>query len=469
MRVGVYSPLPPQRSGISDYTVELLPHLARHAEVELIVDDGFRPDAGPLGGRPVHEARNLPRLLESGALDVVVYHLGNNVDYHAGIRRSALATPGVAVIHDVVLHHLVLGATLHRGDAAGYVAELRYCCGRTGEAAGLRAVDPGVPVDPWTFPLFERLVDRSLAVLVHNAFSRDRILASRATARVEIVPHHLSLDDFTSAPGAAGQSGAGGASDEGVAERRIEARRRLDIPDTALVFSSFGFITGAKLPFAVLDAFARVRREVPEARLILAGEISPYFDFDSGLDRRLLDGVTVTGRLDLEHFLWHMAACDVAVNLRWPTAGETSGTLIRLLGLGKPIVVTNAGAFAEIPDGCCAKVEHDATEAEHLYALLRRLAVDAPLRLRMGENARRYAVTHHAIERSAAGYAALLAEVVERKPQPFRALPPLAAGRAGDLRNDVLERVSAGLVDLGVGEEDEDILAAVAARAADVL
>ncbi len=453
MRIGIYSPLPPQRSGISDYTVELLPHLARQlkgeaAELALIVDDGFRPDATFLGGHPVHEARQLPRLVESGQLDVVLYHLGNNVDYHAGIRRAALETPGVAVIHDVVLHHLVLGATLHKGDAAAYVEELRYCCGRTGEAAGLRAVDPGVPVDPWTFPLFERLVDRSLAVLVHNAFSRDRILASRPTARVEVVAHHLSLDG---------------------AVPRAAARERLGIPEPALVFSSFGFITGAKLPFAVLEAFARVRREVPEARLILAGEISPYFDLYSGLDPRLLEGVTVTGRLDLEHFLWQMSACDVAVNLRWPTAGETSGTLIRLLGLGKPIVVTNAGAFAEIPDGCCAKVEHDATEGEHLGALLHRLAVDAPLRLNMGENARRYAESHHAIERSAAGYAALLREVVERKPEPFRALPPLALGRAGDLRNEVLTRVSAGLVDLGVGEGDEDLLAAVAARAAAVL
>jgi len=386
--------------------------------------------------------------MASGALDVVLYHLGNNVDYHAGIRRAALETPGVAVIHDVVLHHLVLGATLHRGDAAAYVDELRYCCGRTGEAAGLRAVDPGVPVDPWAFPLFERLVDRSLAVLVHNAFSRDRILASRPTARVEVVPHHLSL--------------AG-------AVPKAEARQRLGIPGDAVVLSSFGFITGAKLPFAVVEAFARVRREMPQARLVLAGEISPYFDFYSGLDRALLEGVTVTGRLGIEEFLCHMSACDVAVNLRWPTAGETSGTLIRLLGMGKPIVVTNAGAFAEVPDDCCAKVDHDATESAHLVALLSRLARDSDLRRRMGENAARYAGEVHAIERSAAAYAGLLREVVDRRPQPFRALPPLLRAVPGDVRSAVLERVSAGLVDLGIAESDEEVLLAVAGRAAEVL
>jgi glycosyltransferase involved in cell wall biosynthesis len=189
---------------------------------------------------------------------------------------------------------------------------------------------------------------------------------------------------------------------------------------------------------------------------VLAGEISPYFDFHGGVDRALLDGVTVTGRLGLEDFLRHMAACDVAVNLRWPTAGETSGTLIRLLGLGKPIVVTNAGAFAEVPDGCCVKVEHDATEGEHLFATLYRLATDAALRQALGENARRYAETEHAIERSAAGYLRLLEEVVATRPHPFDARPPLAP--AGDVAEQVraraLARVCAGLADLGVDETD---------------
>ncbi len=448
MRVGIYSPLPPQRSGISDYTAELLPHLARHAELSLIVDDGARPEADIAAAYPVHEARNLPRLLGSGAFDGMLYHLGNNVEYHAGIRRAALAHPGVSVIHDVVLHHLVLGATLHRGDGEAYVEELRYCCGRTGEAAGRRALDPGVPVDPWTFPLFERLVDRSLAVLVHNEFSRQRILASRPTAWVNVVPHHLSLDG---------------------AVAKDEARRRLGVAPDELVFSSFGFVTPAKLPFTVLAAFARVRQQFPNARLVLAGEISPHFDFYSGLDRALLDGVTVTGRLELQEFLLHMSACDVAVNLRWPTAGETSGTLIRLLGLGKAIVVTNAGAFAEVPDDCCAKVEHDATEGEHLFAVLRRLASDETLRAQLGENARHHAAGHHAIESSAAGYIRLLSEVIARRPQPFRALPPLAPFPPADVRSEVLARVSAGLVDLGVGETDEEALAAVATRIAPLL
>ncbi|MEO8505690.1 MAG: glycosyltransferase family 4 protein [Acidobacteriota bacterium] len=450
MRVGVYSPLPPQRSGIADYTAELLPVLARHAELALIVDDSRQAGAVRADlakAFPIHTASALPSLLASNELDVVLYHLGNNPDYHAGIRRALLESPGVVMVHDVVLHHLVLELTLRKGDPDAYVEELRYCCGATGEAAGLRAVAAGVPVDPWNYPLFERVVDRSLATLVHNRFSRDRILESRPTARVEVVPLHLSLGGVPLA---------------------AEARGRLGIQPDELILASFGFVTEAKRPVATLEAFARLRRDHPRARLFLVGEISPHFDLRSRVRPELFSGVTVTGHLELEEFLLHMAACDVAINLRWPTAGETSAALIRLLGFGKAVVLTNVGSFAEIPDGCCAKVDADALEGELLFAILERLTADQPLRREMGENARRYAEAHHAIEASAAGYARVLREVVERRPRPFVAVPPLARPAASDTRSAVLARVSAGLVDLGVGEADEPALAHVASRLAEI-
>ncbi|HBL31843.1 MAG TPA: glycosyl transferase family 1, partial [Acidobacteria bacterium] len=97
--------------------------------------------------------------------------------------------------------------------------------------------------------------------------------------------------------------------------------------------------------------------------------------------------MTVVGRTELDRFLLHMLAADLTINLRYPSAGETSGTLIRLLGMGKPVIVSHTGAFSEIPDDCCAKIDLDETEEELLAAVLLRLATDEPLRRRMGENA----------------------------------------------------------------------------------
>lgn len=444
MRLAYYSPLPPMRSGIADYSAELLPHLAAHCEIELIVDEGFRPDAELAGRFPVHGHRALPGLLAQGRFDAVLYQLGNNRDYHTAMYPTLLEHPGVVVLHEFVLHHLVRDLTLHAGDPQAYVREMRYAYGRSGEALARRCVATGVPLDPWSHPLFERVVDASRGLIVHNRFTRDRVLAGRPLARVEAVPHHLSLGAFP-------------------APSPERARATLGIAPETFAVATFGFLTAAKRPAVLLRAFARLRREVPRARLLIVGEVSPHFDFDRVFTPELREGVTITGRLELDRFLLYMQACDVAVNLRHPTAGETSGTVIRLLGLGKPLIVSGAGAFAEIPDDCCAKVAVDDAEEDLLLAYLQRLAADEPLRRRLGENARRHAAAHHSVAGSARGYADFLRETIERGAQPFRAVPPLAPYPEDDLLADLVREASAELSDLGVEEADDEVLREVAA------
>ncbi|MFY9825180.1 MAG: glycosyltransferase family 4 protein [Thermoanaerobaculia bacterium] len=497
MRVAFFSPLPPMKSGIADYSAELLPQLAEECEIELIVEEGFRPDPALASRFPVHGHRALPRLLEQGRFDVVLYQLGNNSDYHAAIYRTLLAHPGVVVLHEFVLHHLVRELTLEANRPDLYVDELRYAYGRTGEAAGRRCLATGVSLDLWSYPLFERVVDASRGVIVHNRFTRDRVLASRPLARVATVPHHLSLDAkrprpktltpvpspapshpphrergtrlevsclSPSSPGEGGWEGEGeeGRGDEGLGwGNSAQARAALGIDAGDFVVATFGFMTPAKRPAVLLRAFARLRQEMPRARLLIVGEVSRHFDFERILmtgTAELRQGVTITGRLELDRFLLYMQACDLAVNLRHPTGGETSGTMIRLLGLGKPLIVNNSGAFAEIPDDCCAKVDLDDTEEELLLAYLRAFAADEPLRRRMGENARRHMAMHHTLAGSARGYADFLRETVAMNVQPFRAVPPLTASPEDDLLSDLVRDVSAEMVDLGVGEEDDDLL-----------
>jgi len=450
MRLAWYSPLPPQRSGIADYSAELLPALAREAPdlaIELVVDDGVRPAPALAARFPVHGARALPGLLAAGRFDLVLYHLGNNRDFHAGIYRALLEHPGVVVLHEVVLHHLVRDVTLYAGDPDAYARELAYAYGRTGEALARRALATGVPLEPWSAPLFERVVDRSLGVIVHNDYVRRRVLASRPLSRLAVVPHHLDL---------------GGSLGEASPPDREAARDAQGLPAGAFVVASFGFFTAAKRPEILLRAFARLRRERPEAVLVLAGEVSPHYDFARVFTPDLRAGVTITGRLELPDFLRWMAACDIAVNLRHPTAGETSGTLIRLLGMGRPVIVSRAGAFAEIPDGACAKVDVDDSEEELLLAYLLRLAADPGLRRAMGENARAYVAAHHTLAGSARAYAAFLRDTVAAKPEPFDARPPLLPYPEDDLLTDLAREVTTELVDLGAGEADDDLLRAVA-------
>jgi glycosyltransferase involved in cell wall biosynthesis len=446
MRIACLSPLPPAASGIADYLAELLPGLAEHFEIELFVEDGWPP--GRFAGLPMQSVKAFPRLYEQGRYDLALYQLGNNRDYHAETYNLLLRYPGVLVLHETLLHHLIRGITLDRGDPAGYVETLRYCCGRSGEAAARRLLATGLPLDPWSYPLFEPAVDASLGVLVHNEWARRRVLASRPLARVERVP--LPFVPDAELPD------------------RKKARAELGLADDQFVVASYGFVTPAKRLDVALRAWDRLRQLHPRTVFLVSGEVSPYYDFASVVARFPEADIRLTGRVDLAKFHRTMAAADVALNLRHPTGGETSATLIRLLGLGVPTIVNRAGSFAEIPDDCCAKVDLDECEEELLATYLLALAEEPGLRREMGENARRYAARHHSLAATVEGYAAFLREMAASGKKPAPPLPPLAPWSAEDVFTELVSEVGAAVADLGVGEDDAEGLREVAFLLADL-
>src|SRR5439155_1426387 len=121
----------------------------------------------------------------------------------------------------------------------------------------------------------------------------------------------------------------------------------------------------------------------PDARLLLVGAAAERFDLDRRLERLGLGGSDAVRR---EHYvaeerMWSlMAACDVCVNLRSPTMGETSGSAIRVLSLGKPLIVSDVGWFGELPDDVALKIPVDEFETRTLEAALELLAASpAPL------------------------------------------------------------------------------------------
>ena len=135
-----------------------------------------------------------------------------------------------------------------------------------------------------------------------------------------------------------------------------------------------------------------------------------------------------------EERMWSlMAACDVLVNLRYPTMGETSGSVIRALSLGRPLIVSDVGWFSELPDDIVLKVPVDEFEVATLEAALE-LAADHGAAL--GESARHYVEREHGLARVADCYVAAL---------------ETAAG--GDTVDDaVLLRIAEAAVQVGIDD-----------------
>lgn len=425
-RVAYLSPMPPQPTGIADYSAELLPPLAEHVDLQVFSPSVAEERAGA-SGRRLKE-------FEPGDFDLALYQIGNNEEFHGAIYRLALQHPGLVVLHEYVLHHLIRGLTLGRGRIDDFSEELRYAYGETGWRAIEQFLDTGVPVDPWQFPLFERLLDAARGVIVHSRAVRDRLLASRPLARVRVVPHHLAIEAL---------------------DERVDARtfyRGLGIDDRVPVIGVFGFVTPQKRIDVVIEAFREVLQRHPAAHLVIVGAVSGFYDIGE-LRGDAPAQVIWTGRVGKTDLLQAMAGCDLAINLRFPTGGETSGTAIRLLGLGKPLIVNDVGWFGDIPAGCAARVPVGRGEHEALVATVDALLADRDLAATMGANAARRVRSENSLAVSAAGYAEAIVEAI-RAPAPCsQAVPPLAPGKL-QFGPSTLVGVARAGADLGWTEDE---------------
>jgi hypothetical protein len=140
---------------------------------------------------------------------------------------------------------------------------------------------------------------------------------------------------------------------------------------------------------------------------------------------------------------------DICVNLRYPTTGETSASVCKVLGGGKACIVSDVGWFSELPDDCVAKVDLDESEEDLLVAYLDRLTADEALRTTMGANAQRYIRENHSVQTAADQYVEFLREV-----------SIATRGRRPD--REIIAEVARHMVGLGIVDDDHDFIEAAA-------
>jgi glycosyltransferase involved in cell wall biosynthesis len=402
MRLDYVSPLPPTRSGIADYSLDLLPPLAARCDLRVMLLPGAEPCTDQAG-------RFVTAPLAAVGADgrLPLYQMGNN-PYHLEVYRAALRVPGVLTLHDFVLHHFHLGRLLP-DDLEGYERQLEADHDWEGAHAS-RAIRWGAHGDALQFalPAHRSLLRGQRGVLVHSAWAASRLAEEDPDIAVRVVPMAVPLPELP-APDA-GQ----------------ELRRRLGIPRTAPLLGSYGFQTPIKRTASAIAALARPGLE--SAHLLVVGEVSPYLDLEGEARRAGVAGrVHLLGFLPFEELGVAIAAAELCLNLRYPTAGETSASLLRVLALGRPAVVSDFAQFADLPEAVAVRVAVDGDEPGALAAALAGL-LSAPERLRrMGEAARALVAREHAPERAAAAVVAACRELAEREPPgpaPRRLPPP---------------------------------------------
>jgi glycosyltransferase involved in cell wall biosynthesis len=398
MKVAYFSPLPPSTSGIADYTALLLPALERLVDIEVV-----RPGRT----RPVADA------------DVALYHIGNDPDAHGWILDALRRRAGVVVLHDFVLHHLIAGATIGRNDGHAYLAAMERDSGAAGRMLGWGVLEGRVPplweVRPTEFPLVGEILDRATGLIVHSRYVEARVRERGYERPVWRIPHPAWPTEH-------------------VIPAQVEG---------SPLFGCFGHINANKRVPQLLRAFAEVQRAHPQARLLLVGEEAPGYR----LLEELPPGVIREPYVEEERLMSLMAACDAVVLLRAPTMGETSGSAIRTLSLGKPLVVSDLGWFAELPDDVVLKVPAGEAEETALVAALERLS-DPAVAAEMGQAARAYVRKTYDLGHVAELYAAALEQAAGGAAVEAAVLTEVATA-AADTGADV-PGLAADLRDLGL-------------------
>jgi glycosyltransferase involved in cell wall biosynthesis len=428
MRLAWFTPWPPQASGIAGRSVEVTHVLAaRGWAIDVFVDRRRVPDAGPAPDRPaaagevrVQSAHDFLWRRHRQQYDLAIYQLGNSTA-HAFIWPYLLRYPGLVILHDAHLHHSRGAALVTPRSATPYRAAFAFDHPDVSPDIAELAVAGFDGSYHFLWPMVRSAVVGSRATGVHTRGGARQLQAAWPDALVDYVA--LGMGPEQPLPAETGQ----------------HVRRELGIAPDALLFGVFGGLTADKRVPAILRRFAGLRRLQPRSHLLLAGRPVPALGLPRLIDElALAPHVTLAPDLDDASFERAVASVDVSLNLRWPTARETSGPWIQALAAGRPTVVIDLTQHAHVPaldpqtwrprpgatDAEPVTVALDVADEEHSLGLaMARLGRDAELRSRLGAAARRYWEREHTVARMADDYERIIRRTLARpEPEPV-ALP----------------------------------------------
>jgi glycosyltransferase involved in cell wall biosynthesis len=411
MRLAWFSPLPPAATGVASCSADVLPRLDASG---LEIDRYEHSNAHEF----VWRNRRSP-------YELVVYQMGNS-SWHDYMWAYLFHYPGLVVLHDARLHHARGAYLLGERRIDDYRKEFAYNHPHTAEAAAEYVLEGLRGSGFYLWPMVRAVVESARVVAVHNEFVAEELRETYPRTRIERI--HLGVPEMTPSPGG-----------------RERIRRQLDIPPQSIVFVAFGLMTAEKRIDPILHAFTALAEQTssgPAPHLVLVG--ANEFPW---LDAVLADlpgsgRVHVIGRVAEDLIPDYLAAGDVSLSLRWPTAQETSGAWAESLSASKPTIITSLPHTADVPsldartwrptrrsqEPIAVSVDL-LNEDESLLAAMTRLAADGELRQRIGRAGHAYWKHEHHVDVMAEDYRRVIAQAAMTP-------APTPAGLPQHLTND---------------------------------
>ncbi len=378
-RVYFFTPLPPINSGIAKYSHELINYFSEICEVTVVVDQKQydipgHADVVQLSDWLMSHDKNIP----------VLYQVGNS-NHHRYIYSQALKVSGIVDLHDFNLHQYLQSESMT--NSAIYKTALEKCHGKKLGRKIFNHSKNGIlsPTSMFLSPLNCLVLRKASAVIVHSEWAYRRVKAQYPDKAVIKTPLHFMpyIDDISS----------------------DVARKKLGLPADSFIMSALGHITPAKQIDLVIKTISLISKSMPKLKLVIAGECSREEEL-----QKLIDSVDVRSNIlrledvNDEDFDLIIAASDLIINLRFPSVGENSATLVRGMGMGRACVVYDYATFAEYPNETVFKIPLNIRNPELLSEKLCEIITDRPKLHLIGANAQKYIRTNNSIVSAARIY-----------------------------------------------------------------
>ena len=375
-KLAYISPLPPERSGISDYSAQLLPELARHYDIEVIVAQDSISNSWINANCPVRTVEWFKA--HANHYDRVLYHFGNS-HFHQHMFELLDIVPGTIVLHDFFLGHIAEYIGAASGNGNTWPSTLY-------EEHGYALINERFKGDisnvVWNNPCNLRVLQKALGVIVHSEDSK----------RLATLWHgEHSADEWSTIPLMRTPA---------LETDRGESRNFLSIDKDVFVVCSFGLLGPNKNNHRLLDSWlASKLAQNDKCVLVFVGENSAGEYGIKLLERIASSGlqarIRITGWTDTVTFQHYLTAADVGVQLRTLSRGETSAAVLDCMNYGLATIVNSHGSLADLPNDGVWKLSDEFGD-EQLIEALESLWREAPRRKKLGEKAREIVLTRHA-------------------------------------------------------------------------
>lgn len=392
-KLAFVSPLPPERTGIADFSAELLPELAKYYAIELIVEQS-QVDLGVTNSPyQIHDVEWFRENAEN--FDRVLYQFGNS-PFHKHMLSLVIEIPGIVVMHDFYASSLV--SWLDTEDNSNNPWKWHLWEDHGYFALKIHSKDPKTA--QLKYPVNGSVLSNAQAIIVHSQHSLELIHKWYGAGSVKNA-HVLPL---LRQPAQVLNSN--------------DIRQNLGLMEDDFVICSFGFLDASKLNNRLINAWLNSRlSKDPRCKLVFVGqneggqygaEIQKMIA-QSGVDQQ----IRITGYVTTQQYKQYLNTADLAVQLRSSSRGETSAAALDVLNHGLPTIINAHGSMAEIDDNAVWMLQ-DLFEDEELTQALETLWQETNQRKNLGQKGQHYCQQKHAPQVCAQAYAQVIEKVATK-------------------------------------------------------